>query len=92
MSRYIDLELSTLMDLLVKHTEEYTKMVTYKVFSVEEFSHCKQQLGEIQAAIKEKNPYEGRPQDKVSPKTTDSNWNKPSSDLQRNHSDSHNPN
>ena len=52
MSKYNDLELPALMDLLVKHTEEYTKMVTYKVFSVEEFTQCKQRLKEIHDAIK----------------------------------------
>ena len=54
MSKYIDLEMPALMDLLVRYTEEYTKMTSYQAFSVEEFTHCKQQLAEIQAAIREK--------------------------------------
>lgn len=67
MSTYRDLELVTLMDLLIRHTVEYTKMVSYKVFSVEEFSHCKQNLAEIHSAIKEKISNEGKPTHNILP-------------------------
>ena len=60
MSKYSDLELPALMDLLIKYTEEYTRMVSYRVFSVEEFSQCKQALLDIHAAIKEKTSKNGK--------------------------------
>ena len=52
MLQYIDLDLHVLMDLLVKHTNEYTHMLTYSSYSVEEFAQCKRTLAEIQQAIK----------------------------------------
>ena len=51
MSNYADFDLPYLLDLLVKHTKEYTKMLSYSNYTVEEFSQCKQTLAEIQAAI-----------------------------------------
>jgi len=54
MLQYIDLGLPSLMDLLVKHTAEYTRMLTYGSHSVEEFSQCKQTLAELQQTIKQK--------------------------------------
>ena len=60
MSKYNDLELPALMDMLIKYTEDYTRMVTYRVFSVEEFSQCKQTLSEIHKAIKAKTMGKGK--------------------------------
>ena len=42
------------MDLLVKHTAEYTRMLTYSSHTVEEFAQCKQTLAELQQAAKVK--------------------------------------
>jgi hypothetical protein len=52
MLQYIDLDLHALMDLLVKHTHEYTHMLTLSSYTVEEFAQCKRTLSEIQQAIK----------------------------------------
>lgn len=52
MANYADLDLQTLIDLLVKHTDEYTTMLPFISFNVEEFTQCKQTLAEIQDAIK----------------------------------------
>jgi hypothetical protein len=60
MSKYSDLEIPALMDLLIKYTEDYTRMVTYRVFSVEEFSQCKQALADIHTAIREKTSMKGK--------------------------------
>ena len=51
MPNYTDLDLQSLIDLLVKHTGDYTKMLTYGTYPVEEFAQCKQALAEIHAAI-----------------------------------------
>jgi hypothetical protein len=59
MSKYIDLDMQSLVDLLVIHTTEYNKMLSSGFFSVEEFTQCKQQLAEIHAAIKENSKKEG---------------------------------
>ena len=54
MLQYTDLDLPSLMDLLVKHTSEYTRMLTYSSHTVEEFAQCKQTLAELQQSIKQK--------------------------------------
>ena len=59
MPKYIDLDIQSLVDLLVIHTTEYNKMLSSGFFSVEEFTQCKQQLAEIHAAIKENSKKEG---------------------------------
>lgn len=59
MSKYTDLDMQSLVDLLVIHTTEYNKMLSSGFFSVEEFTQCKQQLAEIHAAIKENSKKEG---------------------------------
>jgi hypothetical protein len=71
MSKYSELELPALIDLLIRHTGEYTRMVSYKVFSVEEFSRCKQVLAEIHTAIKEKSEREGKPINNILPNFPD---------------------
>jgi hypothetical protein len=50
MPDYNDLDMKSLMDLLVKHTDEYTKMLTNVSYTVEEFAQCKQSLAELQQA------------------------------------------
>ena len=59
MSKYIDLDIQSLVDLLVIHTTEYNKMLSSGFFSVEEFTQCKRELAEIHAAIKENSKKEG---------------------------------
>ena len=52
MFQYIDLDLHMLLDLLVKHSKEYTKTLHYNRRSGEEFAQCKRTLTELQQAIK----------------------------------------
>jgi len=52
MIKYIDLDLQVLMDLLVRHTNEYTTMLADKIVNGEEFAQCKRTLSEIQQAAK----------------------------------------
>ena len=52
MLQYTDLELQTLLDLLVEHTNDYTKKTSYRAITVEELAQRKQTLAEIQSAIK----------------------------------------
>ena len=59
MSEYVDLDMQSLVDLLVTHTTDYNKMLSSGFFSVEEFTQCKQRLAEIHAAIKENSRKEG---------------------------------
>ena len=54
MEQYIDMDLQTLVDLLVERIKEYDRMLSTRVFSEEEFTRCKQILAELHAAIKEK--------------------------------------
>ena len=54
MLQYTDLELQTLLDLLVEHTNEYTNKTSYSAITVEELAQRKQTLAEIQDAIKVK--------------------------------------
>ena len=54
MANYSDLDLPDLLDLLVKHTSEYTKMRSQGILPVEEFAQCKQVLAELQDAIEAK--------------------------------------
>jgi len=57
MPNYTDLDLQSLMDLLVKYTSEYLKMRTHGSYTVEEITHCKQSLRELQGAIKFKSEH-----------------------------------
>ena len=57
MPNYTDLDLQSLMDLLVKYTSEYLKMRTHGSYTVEQITHCKQSLRELQGAIKFKNQH-----------------------------------
>ena len=52
MIKYIDFDLQVLLDLLVKHTNEYTKMLFTGCRSGEKFAECKRTLTEIQQAAK----------------------------------------
>ena len=67
MSQYIDLDLQSLIDLLVVRTRQYDKMLSTRVFSEEEFAQCKQTLAELHAAIKEKAAQDGYPMNNVFP-------------------------
>jgi len=46
------------LDLLFKHTSEYTKMLASYTFSVEEIFQCKEILEDIHAAIEAKHSQE----------------------------------
>jgi hypothetical protein len=59
MHNYRELELQTLIDLLVKHTAEYTRLLSYGVFSGEEFTQCKQALAEIHRVIADRSITDG---------------------------------
>jgi hypothetical protein len=52
MPQYIALELQTLLDLLVKQTNEYGAMCRKGNYTGEEFTQCRQILAELQQAIK----------------------------------------
>ena len=52
MPQYIGLELQTLLDLLVKRTNEYGEMIRNGNHNGEEFTQCRQVLAELQQAIK----------------------------------------
>ena len=67
MSQYINLDLQTLIDLLVTRIKEYDKMLSTRVFKEEEFTQCKQILAELHAAIKEKAREEGYSMDNIYP-------------------------
>ena len=54
MPNFTDLELPILLDLLVKHTSKYTKMLSSHTSTVDEISDCKEILKEIHAAIEVK--------------------------------------
>ena len=45
-----DLELHDLLDLVVKHNSEYTRMLLQGILTAEEFAQCKQTLAELQNA------------------------------------------
>ena len=71
MSQYKDLDLQTLVDVLVAYIKEYDKMLLSKVFTEEEFTQCKQKLAEIHAAIKEKGTQAGYSMDNIFPSFPD---------------------
>jgi hypothetical protein len=54
MTEYIDLDLSTLMDMLSKETSAYTRLLTEKQGTEEEFTQCKERIEQIQDAIHQK--------------------------------------
>ena len=68
---YTELELQTLLDLLVEHTNEYSKMRTFSLCSVEEIAQRKQSLWELQAAIKVKIAQVGKTTDYIIPDLPD---------------------
>ena len=73
MPDYADLDMQTLLDLLIKHTTEYTKMLTSRTSAVEEIARCKKNLKIIHLAIELKHN-EGKitilPKGDISEKTT----------------------
>jgi len=54
MLRYTELELQSLLDLLVEHTNEYSKMRTFSACTEEQLAQRKQALWELQVLIKSK--------------------------------------
>lgn len=58
MVNYTDLDMQSLLDLLVKHTSEYTKMLSSRISTVEEITRCKENLKNIHAAIELKHDEE----------------------------------
>ena len=67
MPDYSDMDMQTLMDLLVKHTDEYTKMRTFSTYTVEEIAQRKQSLWELQMVIKTKTEQAGATPDYIIP-------------------------
>lgn len=74
MTQYIDLELQTLIDVLVVRTKEYDKMLSTRVFNEEEFAQCKRTLAELHAAIKQKAEQEGYNMDNIFPNFPDNKF------------------
>jgi len=54
MLNYSELELQSLLDLLVEHTNEYSKMRTFSACTEEQLAQRKQALWELQVLIKSK--------------------------------------
>ena len=67
MLQYIDLDLQSLIDLLIVYIAEYDKMLSSKVFTEEEFAQCRQKLAELHAEIKERSQELGYPMDHILP-------------------------
>ena len=67
MSKYIELDLQRLLDLLIVHIKQYDQMLSSKVFTEEEFTQCKRRLAELHSQIKEKAYEMGQPMEKVLP-------------------------
>ena len=59
MTPFNDLDLQTLVDLLIERIKEYDKMLSTRVFSEEEYTQCKQTLAELHAAIKKNAELQG---------------------------------
>jgi len=58
MANYLELEMQALLDLVVKHTSEYTKMWSSRSSTVEEITRCKENLKSIHSAIELKHDEE----------------------------------
>ena len=71
MSQFHDLDLQSLVDVLVAYIGEYDRMLSSKVFTEEEFTQCKQKLAEIHAAIKEKGTQAGYSMENIFPSYPD---------------------
>jgi hypothetical protein len=54
MGEYIELELSDLLDMLVKHTTDYTTLRSEGTTNEEEFARCLRKISLIQTAINTK--------------------------------------
>jgi hypothetical protein len=67
MKRYINLDLESLIDILILRIKEYDRMLSTRVFSEEEFAQCKLTLAELHAAIKEKARLKGFNTDNIFP-------------------------
>ncbi len=67
MSEYINLDLESLVDILVEKIKEYDRMLSTRVFGEEEFTQCKQTIAELHVAIIEKAEQEGYPMKNVFP-------------------------
>jgi hypothetical protein len=67
MPEFLQLELQSLVDVLVEHIKEYDRMLSSKVFTEEEFTQCKQKIAEIHAAIKEIGQQAGYSMDNIFP-------------------------
>ena len=67
MKKYINLDLESLIDILILRIKEYDRMLSTRVFSEEEFAHCKLTLAELHAAIKEKARLKGFNTDNIFP-------------------------
>ena len=74
MPAYTDLDLQSLMDLLVKYTSEYMNMRIHGSYTVEEIAQCKQAILELQGAIKLKSEQGDRLIDYIIPDLPDLNF------------------
>ena len=62
-----DLEFQSLIDLLIVYIHEYDKMLASKVYTVDEFTHCRQKLAELHTQIKAKGEQLGYSMDRILP-------------------------
>jgi len=77
MPQFIALELQTLLDLLVKQTNEYGAMCRKGNYTGEEFTQCRQILAELQQAIKLKLEACGKKMKNLIPDFPDYIFNEP---------------
>ena len=49
--KYLDLELSVLLDLLIEQTAKYTRVLSTGIKTEDEFMQCHEQIDQIQEAI-----------------------------------------
>ena len=77
MPQYIGLELQTLLDLLVKRTNEYGKMCRTGNYTGEEITQSRQILAELQQAIKIKLEACGKKLKNLTPDFPDYIFNSP---------------
>jgi len=69
--QYTDLDIQSLLDLLVEHTNEYSKMRTFSACTEEEIAQRKQALWELQVLIKAKIAQVGDTNDYIIPDIPD---------------------
>jgi len=79
MKKYLNLDLETLIELLIVRIKEYDRMLSTRVFREEEFAQCKHVLAELHTAIKEKAKRQGYNTDNIFPNYPDWKTTRPAS-------------